>query len=47
MRKLFSAALTALTYICLLALVVTGVARAGIEAKERKSHSLARAQDEF
>jgi hypothetical protein len=47
MQKLFSVVLTALTYICLLALVITGVARAGMEAKERKSHSVARTQDEL
>lgn len=47
MRKLFLIVITALTYICLLALVVTGMARAGIEAKERRSHNLARSHDEL
>jgi hypothetical protein len=47
MRKFFSIALATLTYTCLLALVITGVARAGIEAKEHKSRSLTRSQDEF
>jgi len=44
MRNLISSLVTALTYICLLALVVTGVTRAGIEAKERKSDSVPRSQ---
>jgi len=47
MQKLFSSGITALTYIFLLAFVVTGVARAGIEAKERRSHNVARSQDEL
>jgi len=47
MQKLFSSGITALTYIFLLAFVVAGVARAGIEAKERRSHNVARSQDEL
>jgi len=46
MRKLFSWLMAAFTYICLLALVITGITRASIEAKERKPHSLARSHDD-
>lgn len=38
--------LTAVTYTCLLALVA-GIARASMEAKERKSHSLSRRRESF
>jgi hypothetical protein len=47
MKKSISVAFTALTYIFLLALVIFGIARTGMEAKERRSHSLARSQDEL
>lgn len=47
MRELISSSITAVTYISLLAFVVAGVARAGIEAKKRRSQNLARFQDEF
>lgn len=47
MRKLISSGITALTYISLLAFVVASVARAGVEAKERRSQNVARFQDEF